>query len=80
MYLRTCRSFKFANHKMIWSANRKSAKCHICGRSANLTNYLSLKFAIFDLRNLFADCPSLTVTVAAYKTLRSFFTENKRLE
>ncbi len=25
----------------IGSANRKSAKCHICGRSTNLTNYLS---------------------------------------
>jgi hypothetical protein len=24
-----------------FSANRKSAKCHICGMSANLTNYLS---------------------------------------
>jgi hypothetical protein len=23
------------------SVNRKYAKCHICGRSANLTNYLS---------------------------------------
>jgi hypothetical protein len=28
----------FTNYK---SANGKSAKCHICGRSANLTNYIS---------------------------------------
>ncbi len=56
MYLRTCGSFKTvkrlgsanskfthyksANHKKIRSANRKPAKCHICGRSANITNYL----------------------------------------
>jgi hypothetical protein len=30
------------------SANRKSAKCNICGRSANLANYLSPQIA--DLR------------------------------
>ncbi len=41
MYLRTWGRFKSANHKMIGSANRESEKCHICGRSANLTNYLS---------------------------------------
>ncbi len=35
------RNFRSANHKKIGSANSKSAKCHICGRSANLTNYLS---------------------------------------
>jgi hypothetical protein len=39
MYLRTCGSFKFANHKKIGFANRKSATFHICGRSANLTTY-----------------------------------------
>ncbi len=33
------RKFKSANHK---SANRQSAKCHICGRSANLTIFLVL--------------------------------------
>jgi hypothetical protein len=32
MYLQICR-----NHKKLGSANRKSAKCHICGRFANLT-------------------------------------------
>jgi hypothetical protein len=31
--------FAIANHKKIVSENRKPAKCHICGRSANLTNY-----------------------------------------
>ncbi len=39
MYLGTCG--KSANHKKIWSENSKSAMCHICGRSANVTNYLS---------------------------------------
>ncbi len=36
-------SFKSASHKKIGSANRKFAKCHmhICGRSANLTDYSS---------------------------------------
>ncbi len=33
------KSFKTANYKKDWV--RKSAKCHICRRSANLTNYLS---------------------------------------
>ncbi len=43
MYLRTWgRSFNSANHKnKTGHANRKSAKCHICGRSANLIHYLS---------------------------------------
>ncbi len=48
MSLRNCGRFKSANHKEIGSANRKSAMCHICGKSANPTNYLSHKFA--DLR------------------------------
>ncbi len=39
MYLRTCGSFNSANHKKIGSANLKSAKCLLCWRSANLTNY-----------------------------------------
>jgi hypothetical protein len=41
MYLWTCGSFSSANHKKIGSANRKSGKCHIFGRSANLTNISS---------------------------------------
>jgi hypothetical protein len=42
MYFRNCGGFKSANHKKkIGSANPKFAKCHICWRSANLTNYLS---------------------------------------
>ncbi len=39
-------------------SNRKFAKCHICGRSANLTSY-SANLRICDLRNLFADRPPL---------------------
>jgi hypothetical protein len=42
MYLRTCGSVKSASRKEYWV--RKSQiriKDHICGRSANLTNYLS---------------------------------------
>ncbi len=33
----TCGSFKPANHKKIGSIRCKSAKCHICGRSANFS-------------------------------------------
>ncbi len=32
-----CGSFKSANHKKIWSANRNAAKCDICGKSSYLT-------------------------------------------
>jgi hypothetical protein len=39
---------KSADHKNTWSANRKSANCHICERSANLKKILVKKFA--DLR------------------------------
>jgi hypothetical protein len=38
MYLRTCGSF---SPQFTMKTNRKAAKCHICGRSANLTHYLS---------------------------------------
>jgi hypothetical protein len=48
MYLQTCGSFNSANHKDIGFANRKSTKCHICGRSANLKKHLSEQIA--DLR------------------------------
>jgi hypothetical protein len=37
MYLLTCGSFKSENHKRLDPQNLKSAKCHICGRTANLT-------------------------------------------
>jgi hypothetical protein len=47
LYLRTCGSFMSANRKKIGSANRKSANGHICGRSANLTNYLCLQICGF---------------------------------
>jgi hypothetical protein len=40
--------------KNIGSAHRKSAQCHICGRYANYTNYLT-NLRICDLQNLFAD-------------------------
>jgi hypothetical protein len=40
MSLRTSGSFKSANHKKFGFANRKSAKCNLCGRSANLIFYL----------------------------------------
>jgi len=33
--------------KKIGSDNRKSAKCHICERSANISNYLSLQICEF---------------------------------
>jgi hypothetical protein len=40
MHLRTCGSFKSANHKKNGFTNSISAKCHICGRSPNIINYL----------------------------------------
>ncbi len=70
MYLWICGRSKSANHKKIESENHKSAKNHICGRFANLTNYLSSQgLRISDLRNLFADCP----TFESYST-RPFYT------
>jgi hypothetical protein len=75
MYLRTCGSFKSANHKKSGSENRKSTKSHICGRSANLTNYLSPQiYGISYLRNLLADRPlwqfhrEPSLTCEAYST------------
>jgi hypothetical protein len=51
MYLQICGSFESANHKKSGSTNRKSAKCQICGRFANLTNYLKGQcHEIFDFR------------------------------
>jgi hypothetical protein len=47
MYLRACGNFKSANHKKDWA--NKSAKWHICCRSAILTDFLiplSCGFAI----------------------------------
>jgi hypothetical protein len=62
---------KFLSPKItlkIGSANRKSAKCHICGGSANLTNYFNLQICgICDLRNLFAYHPPL-LAVYSYFT------------
>jgi hypothetical protein len=55
--MQTCGSFKSANPKKTESTNSKSSKCHICGRSSNLTNYLSPHVAGLGLRNLFADRP-----------------------
>jgi hypothetical protein len=40
MHLLNYGSFKSLNYKKVGSANRKSANCHICRSSANLTNYL----------------------------------------
>jgi hypothetical protein len=63
MYLRTCGSFKSANHKTIGSANRKSAKCHIFGKSANLKNYLSPQICGFAICGTYlVNCPHLLAT------------------
>jgi hypothetical protein len=65
MYLRTCGSLSPQITKKIGSAkNRKPAKCHICGRSPNLTNYLSSQifgFAICGI--IFADLPPLVTNM-----------------
>jgi hypothetical protein len=69
MCLRPCESFKSAKNlgpqivnprithpqitKQIEHANRKPAKCHICGRSANLTNYLSSKVCGFPICGIY---------------------------
>ncbi len=75
------RKFKSANHKKIWSANRKSAKCHICGMSANLTNYLSPQICEFSICGTYLR----TAYLWPFKWLplrfwASFNTENERLE
>ncbi len=50
--------------KRIGFANCKSAKCHICWRSAKLKNYLRPQIYKFCyLRNLFADRPLLAICV-----------------
>ncbi len=46
MYLRTYGSFKSENHSKDWVR-------YICGRSANLTNYLSQKVCGFSLRRTY---------------------------
>jgi hypothetical protein len=54
--------FKFANHKKDWvRKNRKSAKCHICGKSKSNKFCKSANLRICDLRNLSADNPPLLV-------------------
>jgi hypothetical protein len=77
LYLRTCRNFKSAKSyvppignpqctnpqisKRLGSANRKSVKCQICERFANLFKlFNSANLRICDLQNFFADRPPLT--------------------
>ncbi len=48
MNLWTCGSFERITKKSR-SANHKSVKCHICWRSANLTNYLNLNLRFAEL-------------------------------
>jgi hypothetical protein len=48
--------------KKIGYANRKSAKCHICRRSANLTNYLIPQ--ICDLQKFICGAPIIADLVA----------------
>ncbi len=71
-----CRSFKLAKitgsanprtTKNIQSANRKSAKCHICGRSAIQKNF-GRKFA--DLK--FAELMALSVSGVCRKHVQNF--------
>jgi hypothetical protein len=42
-----CGSFKSTNHQKVRSANVKSAKSHICGKSANLKNNLGRQICKF---------------------------------
>jgi hypothetical protein len=64
MYLRICGSHanRKSGKKYIWSANRKSANCYICGMSANLKQVKSENLRICDLLNLLADCLALLST------------------
>ncbi len=57
MYLRTCGSFKIANHTKDWVRKSQIHICHIWGRSANITN-----LRICDMRNFFADRPPWKTT------------------
>ncbi len=52
-------------------ANHTSAKCHIYGRSANLTNYKSANWRICDLQKSFTDRPPFQITNDEYY---SFYT------
>jgi len=61
MYFQACGSFKSAKFKQDWV--RKAAKCDICGRSANLTNYFSRKFADLRFAEIICGPPTLLVSI-----------------
>ncbi len=83
MYLQNCESFKSARkawvpksqiHKLQarkitkrLGPQTQTAKCHSCGRSANLTK--SANLWILDLQNIFADCPPLLYSLDRRNTL-----------
>jgi hypothetical protein len=71
MYLQTCGSFESANHKKDWVRNRKSAKCHICGRSANLITSFR-KFADFRFAEVICGPPTFALFTLALTTKKIF--------
>ncbi len=63
----------------IRSANCKCAKCHICRRSANLTNYLSPQICVF------AICRTYLQTTHLWKVIQNFrfgfiFLQSRKIE
>jgi hypothetical protein len=72
MYLGTCGNFKSTNHKKDWAANRKSAKSHICGRSANRTNYLNPQFCGFAICGTYLRIAHLWKTETAINVINIF--------
>ncbi len=75
MDLWTCRSVKYANHEKIWSANRKSEKCDICGGSANLTNYLFPQICRFAICGTFVRITHFYYFYKSKHSLPSFSTQ-----
>ncbi len=74
MYLQTCGSFKSEHHKKRWSTNRKSAKCQICGRFANLWNYLSPEICGYVIcRTYLRTAPPLVFTNYVMTALNSMY-------
>jgi hypothetical protein len=53
----------FAKVLSLQTTNRKSAKCHICGRPANLTNFSVCKFADLRIAELICGPPTFVFVV-----------------
>jgi hypothetical protein len=68
--------FKSANHNK--DSARKSPKCHICGRSANLTNYLSPQIFVFAIFEIYLRTPHLRFFLLFSKGLSTHGIEHNK--